>query len=216
MSKGFLIAGVSALAFSGAAYAQTSAMATTDLNVRSGPGPNYEVVGVIDAEGSVDIQRCVADESWCEVSYDGTTGWAYSDYLTATVEAEPTVVANNYETLEIERVERGNLGNIGVGAGTGAIAGALLGGPAGAAAGAAAVGALAGGVIGADVPSETVTYIRQNPVDPIYLEGEVVVGAGIPEGVEVYTVPEATYRYANVNGQPVIVDEERRIVQVVR
>ena len=86
----------------------------------------------------------------------------------------------------------------------------------GAAAGAAAVGALAGGVIGADVPSETVTYIRQNPVDPIYLEGEVVVGAGIPEGVEVYTVPEATYRYANVNGQPVIVDEERRIVQVVR
>lgn len=216
MTKGFLIAGVSALAFSGAAYAQTTASATTDLNLRAGPGPNYEVIGLIDAEGAVDIQRCLDTGAWCEVTYDGTEGWAYAEYLTATVEEEPAVVAENYETLEIERVERGSLGNLGVGAATGAIAGALLGGPAGAAAGAAAVGALAGGAIGANVTTETVTYVRENPVDPVYLEGEVVVGAGIPEGVEVYTVPEAEFQYANVNGQLVIVNEDRRIVQVVR
>ncbi|SFG22619.1 SH3 domain-containing protein [Palleronia marisminoris] len=212
MSKGFLIAGVSALAFSGAAYAQTAATATTDLNLRAGPGPNYEIVGLIDAEGAVDIQRCVASEAWCEVTYDGTTGWAYSNYLTATVEEEPTVVAESYDTLQIERVERGGLGNIGVGTATGAIAGALLGGPIGAAAGAAA-----GSAIGGATPTETVTtYVRENPVDPVYLEGEVVVGAGIPEGVEVYTVPEAEYQYAYVNGSPVIIDNERRIVHVVR
>ncbi|WP_375261627.1 hypothetical protein [Palleronia sp.] len=40
MTKSFLIAGVSAIAFSGAAYAQTAATATTDLNVRAGPGPS--------------------------------------------------------------------------------------------------------------------------------------------------------------------------------
>ncbi|WP_375261626.1 DUF1236 domain-containing protein [Palleronia sp.] len=171
---------------------------------------------MIDAEGTVDIQRCLADANWCEVTYDGTNGWAYAEYLTAAVDEEPTVVAESYDTLRIERVERGNLGNIGVGATTGAIAGALLGGPAGAAAGSAAAGALAGGVIGADVPSETMTYVRENPVDPVYLEGEVVVGAGIPEGVEIYTVPENDYRYANVNGQLVLVDEDRRIVHIVR
>lgn len=212
MSKGFLIAGVSALAFSGAAYAQTAATATTDLNLRAGPGPNYEIVGLIDAEGAVDVQRCIDTGAWCEVTYDGTNGWAYAEYLTTTVEEQPAVVAESYDTLQIERVERGNLGNVGVGTATGAIAGALLGGPIGAAAGAAA-----GSAIGGDTPTETVTtYVRQNPAEPVYLEGEVVVGAGIPEGVEVYTVPDSDVRYANVNNQQVIVDDERRIVHVLR
>ena len=57
-----------------------------------------------------------------------------------------------------------------------------------------------------------------NPVDPVYLQGEVVVGAGLPETVQLRPVPDyGTYRYVYVNGQPVLVDPaSRRIVYVYR
>ncbi len=61
------------------------------------------------------------------------------------------------------------------------------------------------------------TYVRTNPVNPIYLDGEVVVGAGIPETVQLSEVPESTYYYAYVNGVPVLVERStRRIVYIVR
>jgi hypothetical protein len=61
-----------------------------------------------------------------------------------------------------------------------------------------------------------VTYVQSNPLDPIYVEGEVVVGAGIPAEVSLVAVPESDYQYAYLNGTPVLVDQERKIVRVVR
>ena len=59
--------------------------------------------------------------------------------------------------------------------------------------------------------------MTSNPVDPIYLEGEVVVGAGLPETVQLRPVPDYNYRYVYVNRQPVLVDPtSRRIVYVYR
>ena len=64
---------------------------------------------------------------------------------------------------------------------------------------------------------ETVTYVRQNPVEPVYLEGEVAVGAGVPETVTIYETPAQGYSYVNVNNQPVVIDNDtRRIVTVIR
>ncbi|MFC6490409.1 DUF1236 domain-containing protein, partial [Nitratireductor sp. GCM10026969] len=81
-----------------------------------------------------------------------------------------------------------------------------------------AAGAVAGGAIDTVTPPrEVVTYVEQNRVDPVYLEGEVVVGAGVPETVEMREIPDYDYRYVYVNGQPVLVEpESRRIVYVVR
>ena len=60
-------------------------------------------------------------------------------------------------------------------------------------------------------------YVRDNPVDPVYLEGEVVTGVELPETVTLSTVPTSDYRYAYVNGVPVVVDPaERRVVYIVR
>ena len=57
----------------------------------------------------------------------------------------------------------------------------------------------------------------RNPVEPIYLDGEVVVGAGIPESVTLSEVPDSEYYYAYINGVPVLVErEQRRVVHVVR
>ena len=99
------------------------------------------------------------------------------------------------------------------GAAGGAVTGAIIGGPVG-----AIIGGVAGAALGSaiDPPEEVRTYVVQQPVDTVTLEGEVVVGAGLPETVELHTVPDYEYRYAYVNGERVLVDPEtRRIVYVV-
>lgn len=217
-------AAVALFAFTGVAAAQMSATATTDLNIRSGPGPQHNVIGVIGANEQATINGCLEGSKWCQVTYAGTEGWAYSDYLTASVAGQQQIILSErpaqaeiptvtYETTASTDDGSGAL----AGGTTGAVAGALIGGPAGAAIGGAA-GAVAGGAIDTITPPrEVVTYVEQNRVDPVYLEGEVVVGAGVPETVEMREIPDYDYRYVYVNGQPVLVEpESRRIVYVVR
>ena len=68
-----------------------------------------------------------------------------------------------------------------------------------------------------DPPEKVRTYVTTNKVDPVYLDGEVVVGAGLPDTVELREIPDYEYRYVYVNGQPVLVDSKtRQIVYVVR
>lgn len=217
------------LGFSAAAAAQTTATATADLNIRSGPGPQHEVIGVIDANSSATVTGCLEGSKWCTVEHEGTQGWAYSDYLTGDLSGSSVVLTEQYSALgvpvatyESEGAEAGGAAGATTGAVGGAVAGALIGGPVGAVAG-AAIGGAAGGVAGAatgaaiDPPETVTTYVADNRVDPVYLEGEVVVGAGIPETVELRTIPDYEYSYVYVNGLPVLVEpDSRRIVYVVR
>jgi hypothetical protein len=96
----------------------------------------------------------------------------------------------------------------------GAATGAVVGGPIG-----AIIGAVAGGVMGTaiDPPETAVTYVRTNQVQPVVLEGEVVVGARVPtDVVTLYEIPDYEYRYAYVNGVPVLLDPaDGRIVYIV-
>ena len=199
------------------ALAQVNATAATDLNLRAGPGGEQQIVGVIPSGGEVTVAGCMTDSSWCQVDFQGTTGWAFGDYLTATVpdQPDPVIVIENREPLHIQTVKAPDPG-AGAGAVAGAVAAAtLVGGPAALLAG-AALGAVAGDAV-LTPESPEVTYVTTNPVKPVYLGGEVVVGAGIPEEVEVIPVPDSTYSYLYVNGQPVIVDNSnRQIVYVVR
>ena len=106
------------------------------------------------------------------------------------------------------------------GAAAGATLGALTAYAVGGPIGGIIAGGIAGGAAGsaaAEPEESTITYVRENPVDTVYLDGEVVVGAGIPTTVTTYEVPETTYRYVNINGATVIVDNETNlIVDVVR
>ena len=196
------------------ASAQTAVSATTDLNVRAGPGPTYEIVGVIGNKDTATLEGCTDSGSWCRVTVDGRSGWAYSQYLTADTGGETVVVTERRTEYPVVTYEdEGGAGEV-AGAATGAVAGALVGGPIG-----AAVGGAAGLVAGAALnpPDERIEYVRSNPVDPVYLEGEAVVGAQVPETVELQTIPDYDYRYVYVNGQPVLVDpNNRQVVYVVR
>lgn len=207
-----LTAAVAGLILTSAVHAQTTATVWTELNPRAGPGVTYDIIAVIPASQSVAVDGCLDASNWCRVSYGEMNGWAAGDYLTATVEA-PIVV--NRERLAVKTITYDKAPDATLGGGaTGAVAGAVLGGPVGAIIG-AAVGMTLGDAV---TPEERVTtYVRANPVESVYLDGEVVIGAGIPETVTLSEVPESDYYYAYINGVPVRVErEQRRVVHIVR
>lgn len=95
--------------------------------------------------------------------------------------------------------------------------GAVVGGPVGALIGAAA-GGTAGNAATPEPAPEVRTYIDANPQQPVVLDGEVVVGAGVPDTVTLYDIPDQPgYKYVTINGQPVLVNpSDRRIVYIYR
>lgn len=205
-----------------AAIAQTSVTATTDLNVRTGPGPQFPVMGVIGTGETANLQGCIENSKWCSVTTKAGDGWAYSEYLTGDFGGGVVVLSERPREAPIEIVPApapsgGETGAV-VGGVAGAVTGALIGGPIGAAVGGTA-GVVAGGTTGTlvDPPERVREYVTNNQLDPVYLEGEVVVGAGLPETLTLQEIPDYEYRYVYVNGQPVLVDSgTRRIVYVVR
>ncbi|HRP78190.1 MAG TPA: DUF1236 domain-containing protein [Aquamicrobium sp.] len=211
-----------ALGLSAPALAQ-SVTATTDLNVRAGPGPQYPVVGVIAAGEGAELNGCLENSKWCSLATAGGEGWVYADYVSADFGGNAVVLSERPADSGVAVVEPPATSE-GAGAGavagglTGAIAGAVAGGPVGAAVGGAA-GIVGGAATGSliDPPNEVRDYVTTNELDPVYLDGEVVVGAGLPETVELHEVPDYEYRYVYVNGQPVLVDAtSRRVVYIVR
>jgi len=215
-----LLATTAILALGGAAHAQTQVQATTNLNVRSGPGPNHPVIGVLNAGQAATLNGCLANSKWCSIAEAGGEGWVYSDYLAGDFGGQQVVLTNRPADA-VKVVEApANMGGEGalVGATTGAIAGAIVGGPIGAVVGAGA-GTVIGGGVGTGIqPPDTVrTYISSNRAEPVYLEGEVVEGATLPDTVVFREVPDYQYRYVNVNGQDVLVDPgTRQVVYIVR
>ncbi|SEO14646.1 SH3 domain-containing protein [Salinihabitans flavidus] len=203
---------VAGLVLASSAYAETTATAWTDLNLRAGPNTNYQIISVIPAAQSVSVDGCLEASNWCRVTHGEFDGWASGNYLTTKVDAS---IYEHRERLDVKTVTYEKDPDAALGGGAaGAIAGGIVGGPVGAIIG-AAIGMSAGAAV---TPNERVTtYVRSNPVDPVYLDGEVVVGAGIPETVTLSEVPESEYYYAYVNGVPVLVErEQRRVVHIVR
>jgi uncharacterized protein YraI len=179
-----------------AAFAEMAATTATDLNMRAGPGPNYEILTTMPANAQVGLGGCIEGGSWCQVNYGGQTGWASSNYLRADVGGQMVVVEERRADIPVVSFVGDVVG--------GAVAGAL--GVAGAAVNAALT-----------PPRTVVDYVTTNRYDPVYLDGEVVVGAEVPETLELRTIPDYEYRYAYVNGQPVLIEPgTRRIVYVHR
>lgn len=214
--KSVLGAAFVATLLSSGAQAQTTVVAWTDLNLRSGPGPQYQIIGMIPTNGEVMVDGCLETASWCKVTHAGMVGWASGDYLTTTIDATPVAIYPNRDTVPVKTIVYSDTSaeSTAAGGATGAVAGAIIAGPVG-----ALVGAIVGASAGAAVdPGPTVTsYVRENPQDVIYVDGEVVVGAGLPETVTLTEVPDSTFSYAYINGVPVVVEREgRRIVQIIR
>lgn len=70
---------VGALVASTAAASAAPAYATSNVNVRSGPGTGYAIVDALRRGQQVDIQYCQG--SWCFVEKPGPDGWVSANYL---------------------------------------------------------------------------------------------------------------------------------------
>jgi hypothetical protein len=59
--------------------------------------------------------------------------------------------------------------------------------------------------------------VTEQTVDPVYVDGEVMVGAVLPVAAPVYTIPASPYVYTYVNRPRVLVEPgARKIVYVFR
>jgi len=146
------------------------------------------------------ITGCIQDYSWCSVAVGAVTGWASAPYLVTDAGGKPTNLQVSGAQLGIPIVVPTGIG-------------AVVATP--------PVGAMVAApptVVEPILPApEVLSYVTQQVVDPVLVDGEVMVGATLPPAVPVYPVPASPYVYSYVNGQRVLVEPAaRRIVYVVR
>lgn len=82
MKRTLITAALASAAMLSAAQAQTIGTASTDLNIRSGPDPQFPVIGMLRNNQRAAVLGCIEGSRWCQVDVRGRTGWAYSQYMT--------------------------------------------------------------------------------------------------------------------------------------
>jgi uncharacterized protein YraI len=76
------VIGFAAAVVASAPLADGSATTTGNLNIRSGPGTNYRVIGVIPAGETIAVINCLSGSSWCSVDFAGIERWSSADFIT--------------------------------------------------------------------------------------------------------------------------------------
>lgn len=226
--KSLALTVASAIALTAAApsFAQsTEARAGAEISARVSPSEFAPSIGVLELNQPVIIEGCLEDVSWCQISFDGQTAWASAEYLYVEEDAKAVALINRPGSLSLQTItvpdedvtQNEQNSAAAIGATLGSLIAFAAGGPVGA--------VIAGGMLGtvaavASVePSEqTLVYVTANPVETIYLNGEVAVGAGVPAEVVAYDVPDQPeLRYLTVNNQTVLINAETgTIVRVLR
>jgi uncharacterized protein YraI len=191
-----------AFAVPSVASAAIVASAVTPLNIRSGPGPQYPVTGAIPDKGHATIIGCIQGSLWCEITHNGKQGWAYSKYLMATPSGRSLAVSEQIAQFPAVTFEAPAV-TVGSAAPPPAITGTLVERPATAA------------PLVITPPANVQQYVLGHPVQPVYLNGEVVIGAGLPQEVVLAPIPGNQYQYAYVNGVSVLVEPRTREVAYV-
>jgi uncharacterized protein YraI len=188
-------AGLALLVAAAPAFA-VEGYSTAHLNVRTGPGTQYPIAGMMEYNVPANITGCINDYSWCAVTVAGVNGWVSSEYLVLNKGGEIMQITGPDSGLPVVEA-----------AVTEVVAPATVG---------VLVGA--GGHVEAIVPEPAVVdYISATPVDPYNVQGEIVVGAVVPAEVTLYEVPGSAYGYTILNGVKVLVEPtSRAIVYIYR
>lgn len=77
----WVIAGVIAVAAVPSSALAARGVATSDVNMRAGPGTEFPVVTTIPDNAGVNILGCLAARDWCDVVWSGNRGWVSANYL---------------------------------------------------------------------------------------------------------------------------------------
>jgi len=142
--------------FAGSALAVVAVFSPTGhLNVRSGPGFQYPVVGQMPANARFPVTGCIQDYSWCSVVVGSVTGWASAPYLVTDAGGKPT-------NLQVSGAQLGI--PIGVPTGVGAVVATP---PVG-----AMVAVAPAAVVEPFIPApEVLSYVTQQVVEPVIVNG---------------------------------------------
>lgn len=82
LKRGLIILAMSGgLFMPGAAFAAATAFTTTDLNIRTGPGAEFQRFDTIPQGQPVTVHGCLAGYNWCDISWGIERGWVSGDYL---------------------------------------------------------------------------------------------------------------------------------------
>lgn len=184
------------------AAAATIATAVTPLNIRSGPGPQFPVIGAISIGAQAVITGCIEGSQWCQVTYAGRQGWVYSQYMTMSrAGGSPVVLSQQAAGVPVVAYRPPAT----IGSAPPAMAGTLIAQP------------MEAAPLDLTPPASVNSYVTSHPLQPVILNGEVVLGAGVPDDVALNPVPDYDYDYAYVNQVPVLVEpQSRRIVYIYR
>ena len=163
------------MVFSAVAAAQQAVHADADLQLRSGPGQEYPVVGFLPLDAEAWLQGCLQDAPWCLVSTGDAEGWALSDFLVENSAGMPAIIYDGPDSGYIDD----------------------------------------SGYFEPDPRARS--YVLEHPLDPVYLDGEIVVGEPLPGDFDYMEIPDYEYRYVYVNEEAVFVDPQTgRVVYIVR
>lgn len=84
MTRNFFFSILSALGLSflaGSAVASTPGFTTANVNLRAGPGTGYPVVVTVPNGAPITTYGCLANYTWCDVSWRGERGWMSASYI---------------------------------------------------------------------------------------------------------------------------------------
>ena len=106
LNKKIIAGGLAALALlaTTAAASAAPAFASSNVNVRSGPGTGYRAVDTLRRGERVDIQYCRG--SWCFVEKDGPDGWVAANYLERGRPSRPDWNDDNWDRPDWNRPGR--------------------------------------------------------------------------------------------------------------
>lgn len=85
------LAGLLALALPGEALA-ADAVATGDVNIRTGPGTEYAVIVTLPAGAQIEVFGCIEGRTWCDAAWGRYRGWVASAYLAVSYAGAPAPI----------------------------------------------------------------------------------------------------------------------------
>ncbi|MDD6202924.1 MAG: SH3 domain-containing protein, partial [Lachnospiraceae bacterium] len=87
----------------------TGKITTESLNVRSGPGKEYEAIGKVYSEDTVKITG--STDGWYRIVYDGSEGYVAADYVSADIDVEESrELTDVVEETEEEEIDTSSTG----------------------------------------------------------------------------------------------------------
>ena len=84
-----------------ASAAAQQAYTTRQVNLRAGPDRGYPQVAYVRAGQSVDVNGCIDDYRWCDITAGPNRGWAYSKFIEYPYQDRRVLIYDNGPTLAL-------------------------------------------------------------------------------------------------------------------